>query len=271
MMRSLGALFTRGFPVKWDVLYPQGQIVDLPQYRWQNQSYWLPKSGSVSFARVEPPSVSATENSDWFYDQTWTPLPEVHPSSAAETRGEWLILAGQKEIGSALAERLIKYGIGSRLALNGEPQDEGAWLQNSKSPLGIVDVRALSAEEPVDDSVCLRVLSSVKALVNYRGATSPKLWIVTQGVQKVENEVISVSSASQSLLLGLGRTISLEHPEVWGGMLDLGPGQASELAELIARELTLRWSGEDLTVISFRRGAWEQELLALARGGAAPP
>ena len=36
--------------------------------------------------------------------------------------------------------------------------------------------------------------------------------------------------------------------------------------------LDLRWSGDgDLTVVSFHRGAWEQELLALAHRGAATP
>ena len=38
-----------------------------------------------------------------------------------------------------------------------------------------------------------------------------------------------------------------------------------------AKVLTLRWSGDDLTVISFRRGAWEHELLALAGGETVPP
>ena len=35
--------------------------------------------------------------------------------------------------------------------------------------------------------------------------------------------------------------------------------------------LDLRWSGDgDLTAVSFHRGAWEHELLALAYGGASP-
>jgi hypothetical protein len=36
--------------------------------------------------------------------------------------------------------------------------------------------------------------------------------------------------------------------------------------------LSLWWSGEDVvTVVGFRRGAWEQELLALGDRGASPP
>ena len=38
-----------------------------------------------------------------------------------------------------------------------------------------------------------------------------------------------------------------------------------------AKVLSLWWSGEDFTVVGFRRGAWEQELLALDGRGASPP
>jgi hypothetical protein len=38
-----------------------------------------------------------------------------------------------------------------------------------------------------------------------------------------------------------------------------------------AKVLTLEWSGDEVTVISFRRGPWEQELLALADRDAFPP
>jgi hypothetical protein len=37
-----------------------------------------------------------------------------------------------------------------------------------------------------------------------------------------------------------------------------------------AKVLGLWWSGEDFTVVGFRRGAWEQELLALEGRGASP-
>jgi myxalamid-type polyketide synthase MxaC len=248
MLRSLGTLFTRGFPVKWEALYPMGRIVDLPPYPWQNQRYWLPNSKYVRFSRVESPSVSSNENMDWFYDLVWMKLPEIEQTLASQAHGEWLILADQNELGAALAEKLMKYGIGSRVAVNGNTLDQGVWLQTSKTPLGIIDLRALKPKEPTDDSFCVSILSSVKALVNYTGNSSPKLWIVTQGVQQVKKEIISANAASQSLLWGLGRTLSLEHPEVWGGLIDLDYRQTSDLAEAIARELTMA-QGEDQVAI----------------------
>src|SRR3954451_15712224 len=38
-----------------------------------------------------------------------------------------------------------------------------------------------------------------------------------------------------------------------------------------AKVLSLWWSGEDFTVVGFRRGPWEQELLALDGRGVFPP
>jgi hypothetical protein len=38
-----------------------------------------------------------------------------------------------------------------------------------------------------------------------------------------------------------------------------------------AKVLTLGWSGDEVTVVSFRRGSWEQELLALGRRDASSP
>ena len=51
--------------------------------------------------------------------------------------------------------------------------------------------------------------------------------------------------------------------EVWH--MDAGSGAGG------AKVLSLWWSGEDFTVLGFRRGAWEQELLALGGRGAALP
>jgi hypothetical protein len=53
-----------------------------------------------------------------------------------------------------------------------------------------------------------------------------------------------------------------------GGRREVGVWRAGAGA---AKVLDLRWSrGDDLMVVSFHRGAWEHELLALARGDTAP-
>jgi acyl transferase domain-containing protein/surfactin synthase thioesterase subunit len=42
MLAALGALYTRGYPVDWHRLYPQGgHCVPLPNYPWQRSRYWV--------------------------------------------------------------------------------------------------------------------------------------------------------------------------------------------------------------------------------------
>jgi hypothetical protein len=55
---------------------------------------------------------------------------------------------------------------------------------------------------------------------------------------------------------GARRGLEVRHGDAGAGA---GAGDAPVLLEL-------RWSGEGLEVVAFRRGAWEAELLELARG-----
>src|SRR5262249_44397502 len=49
----------------------------------------------------------------------------------------------------------------------------------------------------------------------------PRLWIITRGAQAVRDcEPVAIESAP---LWGLGRVAAHEHPELWGGLIDLGP------------------------------------------------
>ncbi len=50
----------------------------------------------------------------------------------------------------------------------------------------------------------------------------PQLWLATRGAQSVGSKTEEVSVAA-SPLWGMGRAISLEHPQLWGGMVDLDP------------------------------------------------
>lgn len=244
MLRSAGALFTRGYPINWEVLTPRGHIVDLPRYPWQNARYWLPNSKFVRYSRVE--SEPSADNSGWFYDLTWKELPQK--LAPIESRGDWLILGDPNGIGSALAASLMKMGHSPQLVTKQKAAEESAWLRSVDNPFGVIDLRSLESVKPTDDSAVVKALSSLKALLEYQGKASPKLWLVTQGVQCVKDEAVNSSAVNQSLLWGLGRTLSLEHPEIWGGLIDVDSGSMPELAEALAKELTSS-DGEDQVAI----------------------
>jgi 6-methylsalicylic acid synthase len=73
----------------------------------------------------------------------------------------------------------------------------------------------------------------------------PSLWCLTQGVR----EGSSRDAVAQAPLWGLGRVIAGEHPELWGGVVDLDP---ADLDVTALPELLVKGHGED--VISVRAG-----------------
>jgi NAD(P)-dependent dehydrogenase (short-subunit alcohol dehydrogenase family)/acyl carrier protein len=90
-------------------------------------------------------------------------------------------------------------------------------------------------------------LAATRQLAVEEAAT--QLWVVTRGAQWTgpEQREICLPAAP---LWGLGKVAALEHPELWGGLLDLDPQGETDEAERIADLLTTR-GAEDLTA---RRG-----------------
>ncbi|KAB2346959.1 type I polyketide synthase [Actinomadura rudentiformis] len=74
-----------------------------------------------------------------------------------------------------------------------------------------------------------------------------RLWTVTTDVREVADE----SALAQGPLWGLGRIIAGEHPEVWGGMVDLDRGPSDSDLDILASVVSTR-PAED--VVSVRSG-----------------
>ncbi len=78
-----------------------------------------------------------------------------------------------------------------------------------------------------------------------RARSVPRLWVVTRGAQAPETDTGTPLGVAQSPLWGLGRTVALEYPELWGGLIDLpADADAEASAQLLLRELKA-WAGED--------------------------
>lgn len=94
---------------------------------------------------------------------------------------------------------------------------------------------------------CRSILSMIQAMMKVRWTQQPKLWVVTSNVQSWEGESKDVS-LSQAPVWGLGRTIAEEHPEVWGGLVDLeATGSEEEIHQLFSE--MLRNTGENQIVL----------------------
>jgi acyl transferase domain-containing protein/acyl carrier protein len=64
MIRSLGALYSSGYPVDWNRIYPvSGSYVRLPSYPWQRQRCWLEAGSDSDYRPEHAPTHSGTRNS----------------------------------------------------------------------------------------------------------------------------------------------------------------------------------------------------------------
>jgi len=63
---------------------------------------------------------------------------------------------------------------------------------------------------------------------------SPQMWLVTRSAVRVG---ASLPAVAQAPLWGLGKVVALEHPELWGGMIDLAPNAPLDEAKKLFAEI----------------------------------
>ncbi|MFN8578548.1 MAG: amino acid adenylation domain-containing protein [Candidatus Sericytochromatia bacterium] len=61
--KTIGDLFSLGFDIDWDKLYPNGKMTSFPHYTWQRERYWLslPENTSFDLGQIESKSINAKE------------------------------------------------------------------------------------------------------------------------------------------------------------------------------------------------------------------
>ncbi|NEO73006.1 SDR family NAD(P)-dependent oxidoreductase, partial [Moorena sp. SIO3H5] len=219
-------------------------------------------------------SINSIKN--WFYQIQWQPLPDETQPQTMTSGSHWLILAdSQTGVAEKLARKLQQQGNECSLVVQGEKYEKrqpGIYeinpcvplefeqlvqdiLESSKLPWQKI-IHLWSLDVPRTEDLTIGVLEeaqmcgcgSVVYLLQAVLKTSsvPQLWLVTRGTQPVlweteETEEIAVAS---SPLWGLGRVVSLEHPKLWGGLIDLDPQAKGDETEILL-ELTAEKSVED--------------------------
>ncbi|WP_435021132.1 amino acid adenylation domain-containing protein [Tundrisphaera sp. TA3] len=234
LLRSLAALHVRGLPLDWPAIAPPaGPLVRLPAYPWQRERFWTE-------ARPVATPVAAPAEADLsglLHEVAWqeSDVPEVVHLNGSAHAGRWLILGD----GRGLAGRL-RVAIE---ALGGSCETE--WSDEVR---GTVDLRPLDAAEGDDPgSTAARICSDILALMDRvagpdGGSRRPRAWVVTRGAQPAGHASAPVALA-QSPAWGLGRSIALERPDLWGGLVDLDPDGEADEAETLAG-LLVRGGGD---------------------------
>ncbi|NVJ10209.1 SDR family NAD(P)-dependent oxidoreductase [Myxococcus sp. AM001] len=206
---------------------------------------------------------------EWVYEVTWPQKARAPKADAARTReaaGRWLLLCDRAGTGAALAARLRARGEHCTLLYAGpgpqtrgtdashvDPADPAEWgrvlarlASEGGGPFqGVVHLWNLDlggGAEPGGTALGLGC-GSLLTLVQRLGAgANTRLWLVTRGAQSVGDG--GPVSVTQAPLWGAGRVLALEHPELWGGLVDLSASADTEEVDALCEEL---WApdGED--------------------------
>ncbi|HEY9669421.1 MAG TPA: SDR family NAD(P)-dependent oxidoreductase, partial [Coleofasciculaceae cyanobacterium] len=213
----------------------------------------------------EKPTEASSKN--WFYQVEWQTQPRqlTTTQNGSHQPGSWLIFADIGGIGQTLAQLLRDRGHHCILVYPGDSyhtQDTGTWrinpsnwadcdrlfqdaLATSDKPLqGVIhlwsleahlgDELTLSSLEQAQVLGVASVLHLLQALCKHSKSASPRLWLVSRNAVPVG---ASPPAVAQAPLWGLGRVIALEHPELWGGMLDLAPEPTEDEATKLLAEI----------------------------------
>ncbi|GAA0606961.1 hypothetical protein GCM10010174_25100 [Kutzneria viridogrisea] len=216
---AVSTLHVHGFSPDWERIV-QGEVVPLPTYAFQHQRYWLyDKAGSAPTSKVDA----------WRYRIQWKPVT----AGGKALTGNWLAIVPMGH--SALADALRTQGLTVT-------ED---WTSIAGHHDGILSFLSLDElPHPVHPSMTRGTAATVE-LVN-AGHSAP-IWCVTSGAVSTGPED-PVTSAAQGSTWGLGAVLGLDHPDRWGGLIDIPADHTDDTIAQLVRVLADP-AGEDQLAI----------------------
>ncbi len=298
MLEGLARLFERGATPDWRALWPVPPMpVSLPAYPWQRERFWIDEALHRRPIQLDTAGPASREDARrLLYSPRWIAAPCEKPAQAGK-RGTWVLFADQKGMAAALAAHLEKAGyiawlvqpadawslyaprsVGVRSGEVADIERLFAEVEREAVPLdGVVHLWSLDAPAGLDDlavqeefqvNSCASVAGLVQVLAGREGQRLPRLALVTAGAQSPNGR----STASvQAPLWGFGRVIAEEHPECWGGLIDIDPAEepASSAARIAAEIVAAE--PEDGVAFVDRGARYVLRLQRIASGGSAAP
>lgn len=191
--------------------------------------------------------------SDLFYEINWQAQP-LTKTAQENVSGKWLVFALTDELVDSVGKELQQRGDDyiwvspSTVPEKSEYQQLDAQhyqidptvaehfsklLQDNSDIKGIVHLWGINEAEDLPTAQqlgCATALHLVQALIKAGLTKVIPMWLVTQGTQSIL-DAAEVVQPQQGSLWGLGRVISLEHPELMCGRIDLD--SQSKVAEIL--------------------------------------
>ncbi|MEV0136904.1 acyltransferase domain-containing protein, partial [Dactylosporangium sp. NPDC050688] len=205
LMTAVARAYVAGWSPDWTLLLSGGRRVELPTYPFQRQRYWptvrhRAQPDSEFWAAVEAGDLDALTR--WRHGKStvdgWLYRDEWVPLPPRDPKltGRWLVLGG----GSDAVAAALRAAGADTVAEDGPREGPFA---------GVVAL-------PTDAAEALTMVQTV--------AVDAPLWCVTRG---------AATDPVQRAIWGLGRVVALEHPDRWGGLIDLADADPALLPAVL--------------------------------------
>ncbi|MER7195352.1 type I polyketide synthase [Streptomyces flaveolus] len=190
----------------------------------------------LRFAAVEHIG-AAVLPSELVHEIVWRPWnPEDH-DGAGDAPVEQVILVGDPEATVPLAEQLESAGM-TCVQVGGSPET-GLRPDLFARPGAVIVAPALAGSDTAPEEEAERVswllVRTVQRVAEIRAdatgdAPAQRVWCVTTDVRRARDE----RSVAHGPLWGLARIVAGDHPELWGGAVDIGPSADGIGTRLVA-------------------------------------
>nr|WP_083737807.1 type I polyketide synthase [Amycolatopsis keratiniphila] len=259
LLTSMAEAHVAGLAVDWTAVQ-SGNRVELPTYAFQHERYWLEAPASASadvelWDAVDSEDLDAlaavVEHADrdelaaalpvlsawrrrargrsttdgWRYVVTWKPVTEP---AAAALSGTWLVVVPSAHTSSPLDDAEVV------IVEPGEGREPLARRLAGREVTGVLSL----LEDPAGTVTLVQALGDA-------GIGAP-LWCVTRGAVST-GPGDEVADPARARLWGLGQVVAQEHPERWGGLIDL-PVDAEDRLWRRMRSV-LAWRREDQVAV----------------------
>ncbi|WP_079097130.1 phthiocerol type I polyketide synthase PpsB [Mycobacterium tuberculosis] len=235
----------------------------IPTTPWQHTHHWIATTHPSTAAPEDPGSNKVVVNGqstsesraleDWCHQLAWPIRPAVSadpPSTAA-----WLVVADNElchELARAADSRVDSLSPPA-LAAGSDPAALLDALRGVDNVLYAPPVpgELLDIESAYQVFHATRRLAAAMVASSATAISPPKLFIMTRNAQPISEG--DRANPGHAVLWGLGRSLALEHPEIWGSIIDLDDSMPAELAVRHVLTAAHGTDGEDQVV--YRSGA----------------
>ncbi|HET8658575.1 MAG TPA: acyltransferase domain-containing protein, partial [Micromonosporaceae bacterium] len=191
----------------------------------------LARLAGLRYAVLDRDPVAAANPAQLVHELVWRPLPLPAEAPGDGAPRSVVIVGPDAGAAQALREQLV--AAGSACCVVGDPAglDGAAVRLDSSTDVLVLPPSPASRAALTDTAVrsAWLLTSTAQRLSTLEAARAPRLWCLTTG--GVESR--EAAHLAHAPLWGLGRVIAGEHPDLWGGVVDVPAGDPRRYAGVL--------------------------------------